>query len=105
MQIIMLPRRGGKTVRAVGWLREDESRILVVPNVHMKRILLDAHADLIGRVFYARELSEKLNPLRGGRRVSAIGIDELTLVMQELLGGTVSFATDTIYYKEEDTNG
>ena len=96
MNILTMPRGGGKTTQAIGWLLGDrQSRVIVTfdgPVRFLRRQLIDEHGfdvDEAARAVIAA--SEARNALRG--RDVTVFVDELEWVLHDLLGAPVEMAT------------
>lgn len=105
MNLILLPRAGGKTTRMVEWLLEDDRRVLIVPSEGAVAYVLSRVYDMDPgidrarfaerRVFTPRRFQNARQAGFGFVSAREVGVDDLGQVLQQLLGASVSVATDT----------
>lgn len=92
MNFVIRPRGGGKTAAAIAWLRDNPGGVLIVHDESYAKRLRKEHG-LTGE----QVVSYGSASLRG-RRVSAVGVDNLDLILGHLLGtgpAPVSLVTAT----------
>jgi|SRR5579864_2760171 len=92
MKAIVLPRRGGKTVRMLRWLFSDDRRVLIVHSARERDRLfnllnLSGGGGVGKRIITLGDVTSGLT--RGRWREPVYGIDELDLVLRQLLLGPV----------------
>ena len=99
MRIIQEPRQAGKTIAMVEWLKQTDDNVLFVMNESERRRILEQFFTEQERPSYEGRIVTANGSTRlKGRRNTVVGIDNLELVLQELLGHYVEIATVT---KEE----
>ena len=95
MRIYEAGRRRGKTTQILRWFQERSDRVIVVATMAEKDRLLNILPD-VNRADY----ESRIIPMRDRVKLRAmsemqIGIDNLDLVINELMGAPIDYATVT----------
>lgn len=97
IEIHHLPRGAGKTTKAMEWLAADPYRVLVTTSYRRRQQLLLLPYDVREHQIITSDEALLGNSLRG-RRISAMGFDDLDIILKMLFRSEVDFITLT---KEE----
>lgn len=102
MEVVSLPRQGGKTHRMLSWLMGDEGRYLVVmfeqERDRLRHLLLEQLADeTVARVTGLRIFTsfDIIVGRHRGSQIKEVSFDNLDLILTNLVGAPVRYATIT----------
>ena len=102
MKLIILPRRGGKTYRAVQWVlqgrkggsflnKPSNKRALIVCNHHMKRYVMEEFGLMDGEILTWDSIPESTVGLD-----KEYVIDNIDMILQSIFGGRLKYITVTV---------
>jgi hypothetical protein len=91
MQIIRLPRRGGKTTKCLEILRDNEKSVMFchvsLAVLHLEHEILDKNPEIKKRIFTTNEYEQRLR----GMNIDTIVIDNADLMPTSVLLGMINY--------------